>query len=239
MQKLVGGKQTPDGMLKTVQADYAERARELIADVPAARRARSRLVQTPPTRIGSAAPRPSARRPRRSVAGLAVRRSRPGRLRAVRAAAAAADVQYSLYRWDGVGPSTWVGLRNYGTVFTDPDLLDAILNAFKLIVFFSFIPVVLGLLVASVDPPRSPPAGSPSVARTVLFLPQVIPLVAAGIVWSWLLSSTGFVNQVCRASASAASPGPGSATSTWRCPRSASSAPGCCSGCAPCCCWPA
>ena len=34
------------------------------------------------------------------------------------------------------------------------------------------------------------------VARTVVFLPQVIPLVAAGIAWSWLLSSTGLVNQV-------------------------------------------
>jgi raffinose/stachyose/melibiose transport system permease protein len=34
------------------------------------------------------------------------------------------------------------------------------------------------------------------VARTVLFLPQVIPLVAAGIAWSWLLASTGVVNQL-------------------------------------------
>ena len=30
----------------------------------------------------------------------------------------------------------------------------------------------------------------------MLFLPQVIPLVAAGIAWSWLLSSTGLVNQM-------------------------------------------
>ncbi len=36
---------------------------------------------------------------------------------------------------------------------------------------------------------------SGSTARTVLFLPQVIPLVAAGIVWSWMLSTTGVVNQ--------------------------------------------
>jgi raffinose/stachyose/melibiose transport system permease protein len=34
------------------------------------------------------------------------------------------------------------------------------------------------------------------VARTVIFLPQVIPLVAAGIAWSWLLSSTGVINQL-------------------------------------------
>ncbi len=33
-------------------------------------------------------------------------------------------------------------------------------------------------------------------SRTVLFLPQVIPLVAAGIVWSWMLSKSGLVNQI-------------------------------------------
>ena len=53
--------------------------------------------------------------------------------------------QYSLYRWDGIGPSQWVGLDNYVTVLTDPDLVGVILNAFKLIVFFSLIPVGLGL----------------------------------------------------------------------------------------------
>ena len=30
-------------------------------------------------------------------------------------------LQYSLYRWDGVGPATWVGLANYLTVLRDPD----------------------------------------------------------------------------------------------------------------------
>jgi raffinose/stachyose/melibiose transport system permease protein len=32
-------------------------------------------------------------------------------------------------------------------------------------------------------------------ARAVLFLPQVVPLVAAGIAWSWMLASDGVVNQ--------------------------------------------
>jgi len=102
--------------------------------------------------------------------------------------------QYSLYDWDGIGPSTWVGLENYSKVFTDPDLSKTIVNAFKLIVFFSAIPVVLGLAIASTirQIARSRLA---LVARTVVFLPQVIPLVAAGIAWSWMLSSTGLVNQ--------------------------------------------
>jgi raffinose/stachyose/melibiose transport system permease protein len=104
-------------------------------------------------------------------------------------------VEYSLFRWDGIGPSTWVGLDNYRKVFTDPDLLKTITNAFKLIVFFSAIPVVLGLAIASTIR-RIAASRLASVGRTVLFLPQVIPLVAAGIAWSWMLSSSGFVNQV-------------------------------------------
>lgn len=102
--------------------------------------------------------------------------------------------QYSLYRWNGIGVAKWVGLENYATVFTDPDLLKIISNAFVLIVFFSVIPVGLGLLVASlVRRITKGPFGT--TVRTILFLPQVIPLVAAGIAWSWLLSSTGVVNQ--------------------------------------------
>ena len=105
--------------------------------------------------------------------------------------------QYSLYHWNGIGVARWAGLDNYVTVFTDPDLLKIIANAFVLIIFFSVIPVGLGLLVASlVRRITASPFGT--VVRTVLFLPQVIPLVAAGIAWSWLLSSTGLVNQVLR-----------------------------------------
>jgi raffinose/stachyose/melibiose transport system permease protein len=104
-------------------------------------------------------------------------------------------VQYSLYRWDGIGPSQWVGLKNYGTVLTDPDLLGVIFNAFKLIVFFSLIPVGLGLLVASVMS-RVGGRRFGTLVRTVLFLPQVIPLVAAGIAWKWAFSTSGVVNQI-------------------------------------------
>ena len=31
-------------------------------------------------------------------------------------------IWYSLYDWNGIDESTFVGLRNYKTVFTDPDL---------------------------------------------------------------------------------------------------------------------
>ena len=107
----------------------------------------------------------------------------------------AMTIQFSLYRWDGIGPSEWVGLRNYVSVLTDPDLLGVIFNAFKLIIFFSIIPVGLGLIVASVMR-RIATGRFGTVSRTILFLPQIIPLVAAGIAWKWVLSTSGVVNQV-------------------------------------------
>jgi len=107
------------------------------------------------------------------------------------------SVFYSFFRWNGVGPMTWVGLKNYFTSVQFPNLFGSIFNAFKLIIFFSFIPVGLGLVVASVIN-RMATGRLGSIARTVIFLPQVIPLVAAGIIWGWLLALPGLVNELLR-----------------------------------------
>jgi raffinose/stachyose/melibiose transport system permease protein len=107
------------------------------------------------------------------------------------------SIQYSFFRWNGIGAMTWVGLKNYQTILEVPNLLGSIVNAFELVVFFSFIPVALGLVVASVVQ-RVAPGRLGAAARTILFLPQVIPLVAAGIIWGWLLALPGLINQILR-----------------------------------------
>lgn len=107
-------------------------------------------------------------------------------------------ILYSFNRWNGVGPMTWVGLKNYVTVFQFPNLIGSIFNAFWLIVWFSFIPVGLGLVAASVIN-RVATGRFGEIARTVLFLPYVIALVAAGIIWGWLFSLSGLVNQILEA----------------------------------------
>jgi raffinose/stachyose/melibiose transport system permease protein len=107
----------------------------------------------------------------------------------------ALTIEYSFYRWDGVGPATWVGLTNYVAVLSEPKLVETLFNGFRLVIFFSLIPVGLGLVTASVIQ-RVARGRLGTVSRTVLFLPQVIPLVAAGIIWGRLLSLPGLVNQV-------------------------------------------
>lgn len=104
------------------------------------------------------------------------------------------SAQYSFYNWDGVGVATWAGFANWATLFTDPEMLHAIGNAFALIVFYTVVPILFGLIAAAlIRQVRPGPFGT--VTRVALFVPQVIPLVAAGIAWSWLYSQSGLVNQ--------------------------------------------
>lgn len=108
------------------------------------------------------------------------------------------SVQYSFYNWDGIGTATWAGLANWESLFTDPEMLHAIANAFSLILFYTIVPIILGLIAAALVRQVKPgPFGT--ITRVALFVPQVIPLVAAGIAWSWLYSQSGLVNQVLRA----------------------------------------
>jgi len=104
-------------------------------------------------------------------------------------------IQYSFYKWNGIGVATWVGFGNYGQIFTDPTLLAPIVNALVLIVFFTVIPIVAGLVLATLIRDMRPGPFA-TTARTVLFLPQIVPLVAAGIAWSWMYAQTGTINQI-------------------------------------------
>ncbi|MGW1346444.1 carbohydrate ABC transporter permease [Kribbella sp. NPDC002412] len=110
----------------------------------------------------------------------------------------AQSVQYSFYDWDGIGPATPAGLDNWKAIFTRPELLQSLVHAFVLVFFYTVLPVGLGLIAASLIRELRPGAFS-TTARVMLFIPQVLPLVAAGIAWTWMYSSDGLVNQVMRA----------------------------------------
>jgi raffinose/stachyose/melibiose transport system permease protein len=108
------------------------------------------------------------------------------------------SVQYSFYRWDGIGQAKPAGLDNWAAVFSERHLLGTVVHAFVLIVFYTAVPVVLGLIAAALIRELRPGLLT-SAARTAIFVPQVLPLVAAGVAWSWIYSSTGLVNQALRA----------------------------------------
>jgi ABC-type sugar transport system permease subunit len=116
-------------------------------------------------------------------------------------------VRLSFLEWDGVLPPTWAGLDNYVAIFQDALLYEAILHSLVLIVFFSLIPICVGLLMTALLLGRV--RKGMAFFRVVFFLPQVLPLVAVGITWRWLYSDSGVVNQALD------SVGLGSVTRAW------------------------
>lgn len=117
------------------------------------------------------------------------------------------SVWISLFNWDGIGRATWAGLGNYVQVLSDPDLRVALTNAFKFILYYTLVPLLLGLIISATIASRR--WRGLAVIRTVIFLPQILPLVAVGIIWRFLYSEDGPVNSIL------SGVGLGAWTNTW------------------------
>ncbi|MFD0535494.1 ABC transporter permease subunit [Actinomadura luteofluorescens] len=108
--------------------------------------------------------------------------------------AAGAGAQFSLYHWDGLGQATWAGFSNYTATWSDPSLRGAFGHLLVLILFYSVLPCCIAfVLVAAMS--RTKIRGL-TFFRTVLFLPQVVAMVAVAVAWQWVYSADGPVNTV-------------------------------------------
>ena len=105
--------------------------------------------------------------------------------------------QFSLYDWPGFGPSEFVGLGNYVDLLGDRRFRDAVGHALTLIVFYSILPLVVGLVLAAIL--RRGRVRGLGFFRVVIFMPQVIALVVVAVAWHQIYSPTGLLNDVLRA----------------------------------------
>jgi raffinose/stachyose/melibiose transport system permease protein len=102
--------------------------------------------------------------------------------------------QFSLYDWPGFGPSTFVGLGNYVDLLGDRRFHAAILHALILIVFYSLLPLVVGLVLAAIL--RRGQVRGLGLFRVLIFLPQVIALVVVAVAWHQIYAPNGLLNDV-------------------------------------------
>jgi alpha-glucoside transport system permease protein len=76
----------------------------------------------------------------------------------------------------------FVGLRNYGLIFTNPALLEVLRNNVLWLVLATIATVLLGLLIAVlVDRVRFE-----SLAKAAVFVPMALSFVAAGVIWRFV-----------------------------------------------------
>jgi raffinose/stachyose/melibiose transport system permease protein len=109
----------------------------------------------------------------------------------------AASIGLSLTKWSGVGDPRFVGLDNYVKLVGDDTFWMSFRNTVAMIVAMVVVPTLIGLVLAAVlfdvVGRRFGPRTSATL-RAVFYLPQVLPVVVAGIVWGWLLRPDGALN---------------------------------------------
>jgi raffinose/stachyose/melibiose transport system permease protein len=114
----------------------------------------------------------------------------------------AMNVTLSFSRWRGTGSPTWIGLQNYRNLLHDDVFWQSFRNNLAMVVAMAIVPALVGLLIASVlaDYVRDKLGEkTASFFRAVYYLPQVLPIAVAGVVWGWILNpNQGALNALLR-----------------------------------------
>jgi raffinose/stachyose/melibiose transport system permease protein len=100
------------------------------------------------------------------------------------------NIGVSFTKWTGVGTPMWAGLANYAKAFGDSIFWTSFKNNLFLIMALTTIPTLIGLLLAAFLSDYIAKRFGNTVAsffRAGFYLPQIIPVVVAALVWRWIL----------------------------------------------------
>ena len=98
----------------------------------------------------------------------------------------------SFTEWNGISEKKWVGLENYSKNLSNKKIISSIKHSFILIIFYSFLPIIIGLLIAGIMI-RVKIHGK-ATYRAILFLPQILSMIVVGISWRWIYAPKGPLN---------------------------------------------
>lgn len=108
-----------------------------------------------------------------------------------------ANLGLSFTAWKGVGTPRPVGLQNYHRLLTDDQFWGSMYHTLLFIVSMTVIPVCIGLVLAALlfDYVRDQFGESvSSFFRAGFYLPQILPVTVAGVLWGWILNPVGVIN---------------------------------------------
>ncbi|MFD8739052.1 carbohydrate ABC transporter permease [Streptomyces sp. NPDC059618] len=105
--------------------------------------------------------------------------------------------------WQGVGTPSWAGLANYRELLSDSEFWASFRHSLSMVVAMALVPTALGLVLAAAlfdFVAKHFGTRTAAVLRACYYLPQVLPIAVAGIVWSWILApDNGSLNELLKA----------------------------------------
>jgi len=115
----------------------------------------------------------------------------------------AVNVGLSFTSWRGAGKVNFVGFANYQALLNDSLFWESFQHSLIFIVAMAVIPTALALVLSSAIFDYIAPRFGDRVAgvfKGAFFLPQILPIVVAGVLWGWLLQPNyGALNSLLRA----------------------------------------
>ncbi|GGO08587.1 carbohydrate ABC transporter permease [Micromonospora parathelypteridis] len=101
-------------------------------------------------------------------------------------------IRTTLLSFMDAGSTNWVGLRNYGWMFSDDSIVRVLINTLVWVVLVPLIATGFGLIYAVlVDKARFE-----AVAKSLIFLPMAISFVGASIIWKFVYAYRGEGDQI-------------------------------------------
>ena len=111
------------------------------------------------------------------------------------------NLRLSFFHWrGGRAQETFAGFDNWVALFHDSEFLQSFMNIFLVIVAMVIVPTLVGLVVAAAlfDVVGRRFGGKiSSFLRATYYLPQILPIAVAGVMFSWILkpNEDGVLNQ--------------------------------------------
>ncbi len=104
------------------------------------------------------------------------------------------SLYYSFTSFNPVKAPEWVGLENYQYLLKDPLVLKSLKNTLFMAFVSTPINLFIAMLLASLLNSKYKGRG---IVRTLFFMPSIIPMIAATMVWIWMFDPTyGYINRV-------------------------------------------
>ncbi|MFF5181487.1 carbohydrate ABC transporter permease [Micromonospora sp. NPDC000316] len=101
-------------------------------------------------------------------------------------------IRTTLLSFMDAGSNDWVGLRNYGWMFSDSSIVRVLINTLVWVVLVPLVATGFGLIYAVlVDKARFE-----AVAKSLIFLPMAISFVGASIIWKFVYAYRGEGDQI-------------------------------------------
>jgi multiple sugar transport system permease protein len=107
---------------------------------------------------------------------------------------AIASIVLSFTNWRGIGPITFVGLREYIQLFTTyPFFWPAVIHNIMWLLVFVFIATPIGIFLAVL---LDREMRGTRIYQSAFFIPVVLSLAVVGFIWTQIYTSQGFINSV-------------------------------------------